>query len=136
MQILDRAQPLAPLILRLALGAVLFAHGYAKVFGGLAAHTHFVAEIGLPAWMGYVSAATEFLGGLLLILGLLTRLAGLAVTIEMLVAIFRVHLKHGLVGAGGYEFPLMIGAVAFALILIGPGPISVDWLLGGGGSRR
>ena len=135
MQILERAQPLALLVLRLALGAVLFAHGQAKIFGGMAAHKHFVASIGMPAWMGYLSAGTEFIGGLLLILGLLTRLAGLAVTIEMLVAIVKVNLKHGLTGPGGYEFPLMVGVVGFALVLIGPGSISVDWLLGGS-SRR
>ena len=135
MQILERAQPLALLVLRLALGAVLFAHGQAKIFGGMAAHKHFVASIGMPAWMGYLSAGTEFIGGLLLILGLLTRLAGLAVTIEMLVAIVKVKLKHGLTGPGGYEFPLMVGVVGFALVLIGPGSISVDWLLGGS-SRR
>jgi putative oxidoreductase len=136
LQILDRAQPLALLGLRLALGAVLFAHGQAKIFGGLAAHKHFVATIGLPAWMGYLSAGKEFIGGLLLIVGLLTRLAGLAITIEMLVAIFRVHLRHGLTGPGGYELPLLVGIVGFALILVGPGPISLDWLLSGRSSRK
>lgn len=130
MRILDRAQPFALLVLRVALGVILIVHGKEKIFGGMAAHKHFVAMIGMPAWTGYLSAGTEFFGGILLILGLLTRLVGVAVTIEMLVAIFRVHLKNGLTGPGGYEYPLIVGVVGFALIFLGGGPVSVDWLLG------
>ena len=130
MRILDRAQPFALLVLRIALGVILIVHGKEKIFGGMAAHKHFVTMIGMPAWTGYLSAGTEFFGGILLILGLLTRLVGVAVMIEMLVAIFRVHLKNGLTGPGGYEYPLIVGVVGFALIFLGGGPISVDWLLG------
>ena len=130
MRILDRAQPFALLVLRVALGVILVAHGKAKIFGGMAAHKHLLAGIGLPAWMGYLSAGTEFLGGILLILGLFTRIVGIAVAVEMLVAVFRVHLRNGLAGQGGYEFPLILGVVGFALIFLGGGPVSVDWLLG------
>jgi putative oxidoreductase len=135
LRILDRAQPFALLVLRVALGAILFAHGTGKVFGGLEQHKHFVASLGVPAWAGYLSAGTEFVGGILLILGLLTRLAGVAVTIEMLVAIFRVHLKRGLTAPGGYEFPLLVCTVAFVLIFFGSGPISLDWLFHREGHR-
>jgi putative oxidoreductase len=131
LKILDRIQPLALAVLRIVVGAILVMHGKGKVFGGMGAHEHMVASIGLPAWMAYLSAGTEFVGGILLIAGLLTRVVGLAVTIEMLVAIFRVHRSHGLIGPGGYEFPLTICAVAFALIFFGAGPISLDWLIGG-----
>jgi putative oxidoreductase len=128
LRILDRVQPFALLVLRVVLGAILFAHGWAKVFGGLEQHGHVVASIGLPAWAGYFSTATEFLGGMLLIAGLLTRLVGVAVTIEMLVAVLRVHLKRGLIGPGGYELPLLVCSAGFALIFFGGGPISLDWL--------
>jgi putative oxidoreductase len=130
--LLSRAQPLALVILRVALAAILIAHGKAKIFGGMAAHKHFVASLGMPGWLGYFSAGTEFFGGILLLLGLLTRVAGLAVTVEMLVAITKVHLKNGLTGEHGYEFPMMVCVTAFALIFFGAGPISMDWLLGGG----
>ncbi|MFB3814875.1 MAG: DoxX family protein [Terriglobales bacterium] len=129
---LDRAQPLALAVLRVVLGVILIAHGKGKVFGGLAAHQHTVVNIGFPSWMAYLSAGTEFFGGILLIAGLLTRLVGVAVTIQMLVIVFRVHWKGGLTGPGGYEFPLLIGTSAFALIFFGAGPISLDWLIGGG----
>jgi len=132
LRFLDRLQPLGLLVLRLVLGAVIIAHGSHKVFGGLGKHAAFVATLGVPAWLGYVSAFTEFLGGILLVAGLLTRFAALAVCINMLVAVFKVHCHQGLVG--GYEFPLSLAAIAFALIFTGSGPISLDWVFGRGGT--
>jgi putative oxidoreductase len=136
MRILDRAQPVALLVLRIGLGVVLLAHGKDKVLGGMAQHKLMVASLGLPAWLAYLSAGTEFFGGLLLIVGLLTRLVALAVVIEMLVAIFRVHLPHGLTGQGGYQFPLLVGLAAFVLIFFGAGPISFDWIWRGHGGKK
>jgi putative oxidoreductase len=134
---LDRLQPLAILFIRLALGAILVTHGYHKVFGGLHHHAQFVAGLGLPSWLGYVSAFTEFLGGLLILVGLFTRAAAFAVCIDLSVAIWKVHLHNGLVGSPdrpGYEFPLAASALAFALIFFGAGPIAFDHVLRGGGS--
>jgi putative oxidoreductase len=128
LQILDRVQPLALLVLRVVAGAILVAHGSKKVFGGMHQHMGMVATLGMPAWMGYLSAGTEFIGGLLLIAGLLVRLVGIAVCVEMVVAIFKVHLKNGLSGPGGYEFPMTLAGIGFALIFFGAGPISLDWL--------
>ncbi|HLH07640.1 MAG TPA: DoxX family protein [Terriglobales bacterium] len=127
---LDRVQPLAFFILRFVLGIIMLVHGYHKVFGGLHHHAQFVASMGMPAWLGYVSAFTEFLGGIALIAGVLTRFAAFAVCIDMCVAIAKVHWSHGLTGQGGYEFPLSLAAISFALIFTGAGPISVDWLMG------
>jgi putative oxidoreductase len=127
---LDRLHPLALLVMRLVLGAIMVAHGYHKVFGGLHAHAHLVAGLGLPGWMGYLSAFTEFVGGLLVLLGLLTRFAAFAIAINMAVAVLKVHLHHGLTGQGGFEFPLAIFALAFALIFFGAGSIAADRLLG------
>ena len=135
MRFLDRLQPLALLILRLALGVIMVAHGYPKVFGGLHHHAQFVASLGMPAWLGYVSAFAEFLGGVLVILGFLTRPAALAICMDMAVAIGKVHWKNGLVGAnrGGYEFPLALAVIAFALIFYGAGPIAIDHMFRSGG---
>lgn len=136
MRYLDRLQPLALLVMRLALGAIMVAHGYHKVFGGLHHTAQFIASLGLPGWLGYVSAFTEFLGGLLVLTGFFTRPAACAICINLAVAIWKVHLHNGLLGAPdrpGYEFPLAAATLAFALIFFGAGPISLDHILRGGG---
>jgi putative oxidoreductase len=109
---LDRLQPLALLVMRLALGAVMVGHGYHKVFGGLHHHVQFVASLGLPGWTAYLSAFAEFFGGLLVLIGLM--------------------------GDHGYEFPLALAALAFALTFFGGGPIAVDHIRapGGGGKAK
>ena len=119
---LNRFQPFAQLVMRLALGAILIAHGYGKVFRGFHHHMDMVASLGLPPWMAYLSAGTEFFGGIALVLGLFTRFFSLAVLIEMSVAIWKVHLKNGLMGPGGCEFPLALGTIALALLCFGGGP--------------
>jgi len=131
---LDRLQPLALLVMRLALGAVMFVHGYHKVFGGLHHHADLVASLGLPRWSAYLSALTEFLGGLFVLLGLFTRIAALGICIDLSVAIATVHLHNGLTGNGGYEFPLALAALAFGLIFFGGGPIAFDHIRAPGGS--
>lgn len=132
MRYLDRMQPLALVALRLTLGIIFIAHSSHKVYGHLHDYAGFMTSLGIPAWLGYVSAFTEFLGGVLLILGSLTRVAAFALVVDMTVAIAKVHWKHGLLGNGGYEFPLTLWAMAFALIFFGAGPISIDAIRGVG----
>ena len=138
MKFLDRLHPLALLGLRLVLGIVMTAHGSMKVFGGMPKFIGMLHNLGIPGWMGYLTAAAEFGGGILLIAGLLTRLAALSIAIDMAVAIAKVHWKNGLKGPSGYEFPLACGMIAFALIFLGAGPISLDWVFfrGGGAPRK
>ncbi len=136
MRILDRLQPLALLVMRLVLGAVIVTHGYHKVFGGLHHHVQLVTSLGLPSWMAYLSAFTEFFGGLLVLLGLFTRAACFAICINLSVAIAKVHLHNGLTGNGGYEFPLALAALAFGLIFLGAGPIAFDHIRAPGGSAK
>ena len=115
MRYLDRLQPLALLLMRLALGAIMVAHGYHKVFGGLHHHAQMVGGLGLPAWLGYVSSFAEFLGGLLILAGFFTRAAAFAVCVDLAVAIWKVHLHNGLIGSPdrpGYELPLAAAALA------------------------
>jgi putative oxidoreductase len=135
---LDRLQPLALLVMRLALGAVMVGHGYHKVFGGLHHHVQLVTSVGLPAWLAYVSAFTEFLGGLLVVIGLFTRCAAFAICIDLSVAIAKVHIHNGLMGDKGYEFPLALAALAFGLIFLGGGAIAFDHIRapGGGGKSK
>ena len=131
MDLLNRLQPLALLIMRLALGAIMIAHGYHKVWGGFHHHMDFVGSLGLPRWMAYFSAGTEFFGGIALVLGLLTQFFSLAIVIEMGVAIWKVNFKNGLMGPMGYEFPLAVATIALALLCFGGGP----WGLTFGGGR-
>jgi putative oxidoreductase len=132
MRFLDRLQPLALLVLRLVLGIIMIAHGSSKVFGGLSHHVQMVSNLGMPGWLAYFSAAAEFFGGILLIAGFLTRFAAFTIIIDMIVAIWKVHWKNGLRAEHGYEFPLALAAIAFALIFFGAGPIAFDSLRGGG----
>ena len=137
MRYLDRLQPLALLVMRLTLGAVMLAHGYQNVFRHLHDHVHLVTSIGLPAWLGYVSSFTELIGGLLVLAGLFTRPAALAICLDLIVAIWKVQLHNGMLGSSdrpGYEFPLALGTLAYALIFFGGGPIAMDHVLRGGGS--
>jgi putative oxidoreductase len=137
MKTLNKLQPLALLALRLALGAIMIAHGWPKVFHGEVAKTVATAgNWGWPAWLGYVAAWTELAGGVLLIVGLLTRLAALLIAGEMLVAIWKVHLHNGL-GArpGSMDLALASGVIAFALIWLGGGVISLDKALFGDDHR-
>ena len=137
MRYLDRLQPFALLVLRLVLGTIMVAHGYHKVFGGLHHHAQTVANLGFPAWTGYLSAFAEFLGGLLILIGLFSRVAAFAICIDLLVAIWKVHWNNGLIGSPdhpGIEFPMAAAAIAFALIFFGGGAIALDHVLRGGGT--
>jgi len=133
---LNRLQPLGLLVMRLVLGAIMIAHGYHKVWGGFHHHMDFVGSLGLPRWLAYLSAGTEFFGGIAIVLGLLTRFFALAFVIEMAVAIWKVHFKNGLMGNGGFEFPLALAAIAFALVCFDGGPWGFNFGRGWGGSSK
>ncbi|AXC13406.1 Membrane protein, distant similarity to thiosulfate:quinone oxidoreductase DoxD [Acidisarcina polymorpha] len=134
---LDRLQPFGALVLRLVLGVIMVAHGYTKIIpkGALYSFTQNVAHLGMPMWLGYVAAFTEFFGGMLLILGLLTRLAALGAAIDMGVAIVKVHLHGGLTGHGnapGFEYPLALFAIALMVVFTGGGLLAIDQAIGRG----
>ena len=125
-------------ILRLVLGVVFFAHGAQKMlgwFGGYGFHgtMGFFTHMGMPAAVAFLIICTEFFGGLGLIVGLLTRIAALGIGCEMIGAIFMVHLPNGFfmnwVGTQkgeGFEYHLLVIAVAATLLLRGAGAFSVD----------
>jgi putative oxidoreductase len=116
---------------RITLGVVMTVHGFQKLTGFDAWQSH-VTSMGLP--LPEVSArlavAGELLGGLGLIVGLLTPVAAFGVLCTMLVAIFKVHLTHGFLARdGGFEFPLMLAMSALFYMLRGAGPVSLDALI-------
>lgn len=136
---LDRFQPFGSLVMRLALGFIMITHGYQKVIphGALYNFTRMVGHLGLPAWLGYVAAFTEFFGGMLLLLGLFTRVAALLMVIEMGIAIARVHLRGGILGNNSLDLPVACLAIALMLLFSGSGAFALDDLVGkGGGSAK
>ena len=132
---------------RLALAAVMIAHGSQKVLGTFsgpgfktftAGNTPF--NFMRPAWLWLGAAAlSELLGGVLVGLGFLTRIAAFFIFCTMLTAIVGVHLPGGFFAANrGYEYPLSLLAMALALLIAGGGQASIDRALTGsdGGRRR
>ena len=137
MNFLNRLQPLALLILRVALGAIFIAHGYPKLVKASGDMQQFFMQHGLPGQFVYVAGVLEVFGGGLLILGLFTRPAALLLAIEMGVAIWKVHSGRGIMAVHEYEFPLALAAACFALAAVGAGIVSIDeGMLGLGGGKR
>lgn len=126
--------------LRLALGAVFVGHGLQKVLGsfggpGLAKFASFPTpfpSVMRPAWfwMG-VAAISELAGGILVLLGLFTRIGAFLIAVTMIVAIAGVHWPAFFAPAG-MELPLAMLGMALALLIMGGGQASVDRLISGG----
>lgn len=141
MQSLEKLKPLALLLLRLAIGAIFVHYGYPKLF----VHTHesvaWFSQHGFPGYFAYISGVLELFGGLLLIVGLFTRIAGLLLAAEMAVALWKVHkLFSDPMAIQNYQFPLMMAVGSFALAALGAGLISFDEPIfhrrGGGSTRK
>jgi putative oxidoreductase len=130
---------IAGAILRLILGIVFFAHGAQKMlgwFGGYGFHGtmgFFTGTLHIPAPFAVLAIMAEFLGGLGLIVGLLTRVAAFGIGVNMLVAIVAVHAANGffLNWSGtqkgeGFEYHLLVLAIVAYLMIRGAGALSVD----------
>lgn len=139
--LVDPAAPRLPLAVRDAgllaarvlLGVIMIAHGWQKfVTNGLDATGGAFAKMGVP--MPEVSAAlaasVELGGGILLVLGLFTPIAGLAVAAVLAGAFWFVHMGQGLFATdGGWELVAALGLAAVVFALVGPGRFSLDALL-------
>ncbi|MBI2658565.1 DoxX family protein [Candidatus Woesearchaeota archaeon] len=117
-------------LLRVVLGIVFAYHGYLKLFapGGFTGTVGFLTTLGipLPTYSALLVAAVEFLGGIFLLLGMVTKWSSLLLIIDMLVALFMVHLKNGLlVSKGGYEFVLVLLAGLVVVLVNGAGSFSL-----------
>ena len=131
----------APTILRLALGAVFFAHGAQKMLGwwggrGFSATMNGFEHTGIPAVFAFLAIAAEFFGGIGLMLGLLGRVAAFGIACVMVVAIAKVHAVNGFFmnWAGrqkgeGFEFHVLVLAMTAAIMIAGSGAWSVDRML-------
>jgi putative oxidoreductase len=134
---LSRLAELAPLAVRLIVGIVMAAHGWHKLLGGPANFGEFLAQLGvpLPGLMAYVVTFVELVGGLLLVVGLLSRLSALLLTATLVVATLLVKVNVGLIvphdqpGVGA-ELDLALIAGFLVILLAGPGRLSLDQALG------
>ena len=137
--VLADADSLSWTLIRVAAGLTLVPHGAQKLFGwfggyGLNGTGQFFEEaLGLAPGILFAGAAgvTEFIGGLFLALGLMSRFSAAAVVALMAYAAFAVHLGNGFFWTdGGFEYPLLWGVVALAIAIRGGGKVSVDHAIG------
>lgn len=126
-------------LLRLALGAVFFAHGAQKTLGWFGGYGFkgtlgfFTEQMHIPIFFAVLAIAAEFLGGIGLVLGLLGRVAAFGIACEMAVAIYLVHRHFGFFmnWAGtqkgeGYEYHILTLVVCLVIMIKGSGALSID----------
>jgi len=129
-------------IVRIVLGVVFFAHGAQKAlgwFGGAGLQSTvrvFREQLRIPAPLALLSVAAEFLGGLGLIVGLLSRIAALGIAVVMIVALVAVHGKFGFFmnwygekQGHGIEYHILVLALSLAVMIKGAGAFSLDQVL-------
>lgn len=143
-KLLVTSNSVAPLLIRLALAAIFIAHGSQKVLGayGGPGFKNFISGSSpfafmRPAWLWLAAAAlSELVGGLLVGLGFLTRIAAFFLLCVMLTAIIGVHWPNFFANNRGFEYPLALLAMSLSLMISGGGAVSIDKAMGGGGGRR
>lgn len=125
----------AALILRLLVGAIMTAQGYRKLLQDPAAPhgrqqlARVIADMGFPAagQLALLVAVCELVAGVLVLAGLMTRLATIPVIVILLIAL-RAKWPSGFFG--GWDWPLSVLGATLALLALGPGPWSLDAALG------
>ena len=129
-------------LMRLVLGIVFFLHGSQKMLGwfggsGFSGTMHFFTGLlHIPAPFAVLAICAEFFGGLGLIVGLLSRIAAFGISVNMVMAIWMVHLANGPFmnwygnqKGEGYEYHLLALALAVPIMIRGAGAFSVDGAL-------
>ena len=129
-------------IARLVLGVVFFMHGAQLTLGWFGGQTFFhslhgfVHGMHIPPFFAVLAILSEFLGGIGLIVGFLSRIAAFGITVNMLVAIFKVHIHYGFFmnwygnqKGEGYEYHLLVLALCLLFMVKGSGAMSLDRLL-------
>ena len=140
-KLLSTDKDLASLVLRIALGVLIFPHGAQKLLGWFGGSgyagtiQYFTENLGIPYILALIVIVTEFFGGIALVAGLATRLSALGVGAIMVVALF-MHVDNGFFmnwsgnqQGEGIEFHLLAIAMSFALTWKGGGLLSIDGFL-------
>lgn len=141
-QLLRTNDTLGPVLIRVALGSVIFAHGAQKALGWFGGGGwngtvgFFTTQLGVPAFIAALVILGEFLGGIGVVTGTLTRLAAAGIAIIMAGAVLMVHLPNGFfmnwygTQAGeGFEYGILAITMALSLVVTGAGRFSVDRVL-------
>jgi len=132
----------ATLVLRVLLGVVFFPHGMQKLLGWFGGPGFegtmgfFTGTLGIPVIFAFLAIIAEGLGSLGLITGFLTRLSAFGIAVNMAVAVYLMHWQNGFFmnwfgkqAGEGYEYHLLVIAIAIALIIKGGGKLSVDGIV-------
>ncbi|MGI8541422.1 MAG: DoxX family protein [Rubrobacteraceae bacterium] len=132
---MGRLADFAPLFARVIVGVIMTAHGWQKLVGGPGAFgesTLAALGVPLPVLMGFVVTLVELVGGVFLIVGLLSRLSALLLTVNLVVATLLVKVDLGLIAAegAGAELDLALIACLVVVLLAGPGKLALDRILG------
>ena len=130
------------LYLRLLLAGVMFPHGAQKALGWYGGHgfdatmQNFTEQMHIPALFAFLAIVAEFFGPLALVLGLFTRLAAFSIGITIAVAAFMVHFPNGFFmnwsgrqDGEGFEYHILVAAIALALMFKGGGRWTLDSLI-------
>jgi putative oxidoreductase len=113
-----------PLPIRILAGITFIAHGLPK-FENIAGTQGFFGSVGLPPELVIPIGLLEVIGGIFLLIGVVTRIAAALFIIEMIGATLLVKISKGFVE--GYELELLLIAIGISLLLTGPGRISIEW---------
>jgi putative oxidoreductase len=138
-KIFQTADSWSLLLLRLALGIVMFPHGAQKLFGWFggngfgATMGFFTNKMNIPAFFAFLAIIAESLGSMGLIIGFLSRVAAFGVLCNMVVAIWMVHWPHGFFmnwfgkqKGEGFEYHILVIGMCLALMISGGGKWSID----------
>jgi len=136
-------------VLRVVLGFVFFAHGAQKALGWFGGYGFsgtmgfFTHDLGIPAPFAFLAICAEFLGGIGLIVGFLSRVAAFGIACNMVTAIYLIHIKFGLFmnwngdqKGEGFEYHFLALGMTLAIMLSGAGALSIDAALSGGQSKK
>jgi putative oxidoreductase len=113
-----------PLPVRILIGILFIVHGLPK-FEDVAGTQGFFGSVGIPPELAVPIGLLEVIGGIFLLVGVVTRIAAALFIIEMISVTLIVKLSKGFVG--GYELELLLVAIGISLLLTGPGRISIEW---------
>lgn len=109
--------------LRSAIGVIFILHGYSKI--GNDGFIGWIGSMGIPPEMGIIIAMGELIPGILIIIGVLSRISASILSIIMLGAIFHVKGAASITGEGGVELDLILLASCLVVIVMGPGRVSL-----------
>jgi putative oxidoreductase len=126
-------------LLRLLFGVVFFAHGAQKALGWFGGYGFtgtmgfFTQKLNVPAPFAALAIAAEFLGGIGILVGLLSRIAAFGIACNMVVAVYMIHRHFGFFAnwygaqkGEGYEFHILAVAIALVIMIKGSGALSLD----------